>query len=66
MLDVDAALSLGLPQRNGIECWAYQLIPRVDHTEVAQVTIEQQTRGENIEIEGGDKQRRGITARRPY
>ena len=59
MFDIDAALSLGLPQRNGIECRTYQLIPRVEHTEVAQVTIEQQARGEHIEIEGGDKQRRG-------
>ena len=40
--------------------------PTFEHTEVAQVTIEQQARGEHIEIEGGDKQRRGITARRPH
>ena len=66
MFDIDAALPLGLPQRDGVECRTYQLIPRFEHTEVAQVTIEQKARGEHIEIEGGDKQCGGITTRRPH
>ena len=57
MFDVDASLALGLPHLDVRKRRPDQLIPRVEHTEMAQVTVEQPADGDDIEIESGRHQR---------
>jgi len=66
VLHVDAAFPRRLPLLDGRERRPDELVPRVKHTEVMQVAVEQQAGGEHVDVEGSDEQCRRVPACRSH
>ena len=56
VLDVDTTLALGLSGLDSSECRPDQVIPGVDDSVVAQVAVQELSRQDDVQIEGGSEQ----------